>query len=769
MQNNTILKTHLIAEKIYKFLIYHPLIAKKAKPGQFVIVRLSDSGERIPLTIVDTDPDQGCFILIVQEVGKSTQKMVKMQAGDVIRDILGPLGNPSEIQLFGNVVVIGGGVGTAVSFPVVKALKAAGNQVTAIIGARTKDLIILEEEVRNHSDAIYITTDDGSYGFHGFVTQKLQQLIDLGEKIDRVIAIGPIPMMRAVSELTRPYGIPTIVSLNTIMVDGTGMCGGCRVNIGGQNRFTCVDGPEFDGHLVDFQTLINRNRAYLHEESCALDQEISKLNQTQPSQKGSPNTSIDIKSATTQTPPPRKIPRQVMPERSVTSRINSFEEVNLGFQEEIALLEAQRCLHCRQPACVQGCPVGVKIPEFIDLLLKRDFVASARKIEEDNVLAKVCARVCPQSDQCEGACILAKKGDAVSIGALARYVTDFARYNETKDKTSLPQTKTGHKVAIIGSGPAGLSCAGDLIRAGHDVTVFEAFHDFGGVLIYGIPEFRLPKQIVREEVTSLKTLGVNFQANTVIGISLTINELFESEGFDAVFISVGAGLPNFMNIPGENLVGIYSANEFLTRVNLMKAWKFPEVDTPILDVKGKHVAVIGGGNTALDSARVALRLGAAQVNIIYRRSEAEMPGRLEEIHHAKDEGIQFQFLSTPTAFLGDSSGKLIALTLQHMTLGEPDASGRRRPVPIPGSEHTYPVDLVVIAIGNGSNPIIQKTTPDLKFNRWGNIIVDEATMATSKPGVFAGGDIVTGGATVILAMGAGRLAAKSINEHLNNL
>ena len=746
MQENAILHVKEIAEKIFRFTVLTPVIAKKGKPGQFVIVRLTQEGERIPLTIVDTDPEAGTITLIVQQVGKSTCLMCSLSTGDRIPDILGPLGNPSEIKNFGNVVVIGGGVGTAVSYPVAKALKAAGNHVTTIFGARTRDLVILENEMKAVSDACYITTDDGSYGFHGFVTTKLQALIDEGLHFDKAIAIGPLPMMRAVAELTRPYGIPTTVSLNTIMVDGTGMCGGCRVEVGNQTRFTCVDGPEFDGHLVNFENVMRRNQAYVHEEKCSLDEEIRKIK------------ADNLKTR-------MQIPRQEMPERPVTERVKTFDEVNLGFAKMAAIQEAQRCLHCRKPLCVEGCPVGVKIPEFIDLLLQGELLQSARKIQEDNVLAKVCARVCPQSDQCEGACILTRRGESVAIGALARFVTDYAREHETQ--TELPPTKkSGFKVAIIGSGPSGLSCAGDLIRTGHDVTVFEAFHEFGGVLIYGIPEFRLPKEIVREEVQALRALGVEFKANTVIGATYTIDELMHDEGFDAIFIGVGAGLPNFMKIPGENLVGVYSANEFLTRVNLMKAYQFPKVDTPVLDVKGKTVAVIGGGNTALDSARVALRLGAKNVSIVYRRSEKEMPGRLEEIKHAKHEGIQFEFLAAPIEFLGNEQGRLTSMRVIHMALGEPDSSGRRRPEPIPGSEQVLPVDVVVVAIGNGSNPIIQKTTPDLAFNKWGNIIADETSMATNIEGIFAGGDIVTGGATVILAMGAGRKAAKAINTFL---
>jgi len=460
-----------------------------------------------------------------------------------------------------------------------------------------------------------------------------------------------------------------------------------------------------------------------------------------------------------------QIPRQPMPEQAPNSRNKNFTEVNLGFTEELAKLEAERCLQCPKPKCVEGCPVGVQIKDFIKLVADGDYLAAASKIKENNVLPAVCGRVCPQEEQCEAKCVTGVKGESVAIGRLERFVADYER-TTTGIRQAEIKTKTGKKVAIIGSGPAGLSCAGELVQLGHTVTVFEALHDIGGVLIYGIPEFRLPKEIVKAEVDALEALGVEFKTNSVIGFTDTIDELMTVEGYDAVFIGVGAGLPYFMNLPGENYNGVYSANEFLTRVNLMKAYKFPEFDTPVFDVKGKNVAVFGGGNTAMDAVRTSKRLGAAHASIIYRRSEVEMPARIEEVHHAKEEGIEFVMLTNPLEFLGDEAGWLHGVKLQKMELGEPDASGRRRPVAIPGSEYVMPIDMAVIAIGNGSNPIIQKTTPDINFNKWGNITVEEATMKTSKKGVFAGGDIVTGGATVILAMGAGRKAATAIDEYL---
>lgn len=460
-----------------------------------------------------------------------------------------------------------------------------------------------------------------------------------------------------------------------------------------------------------------------------------------------------------------KIHRQHMPEQDSQARKHNFLEVNLGMQAAEAQTEASRCLQCGNQHCLAGCPVGVKVRDFLDLVAQGKFLEAAAKMREDNVLPAVTGRVCPQEEQCEGVCIVGKKGEPVAIGWLERFIADYERQAGQVGLPTIP-APTGKKVAIVGSGPTALSAAGDLIQKGHAVTVFEALHEVGGVLVYGIPEFRLPKQIVREEVDNLARMGVEFKTNVVVGRTVTVDELLQQEGYQAVLVATGAGLPNFLNVPGENLCGVYSANEFLTRVNLMKAYRFPEFDQPVYDCRGKEVAVVGGGNTALDAIRTGLRLGAKNAYLIYRRSEKEMPARAEEIKHAREEGIQFLMLTNPVEFLGDERGRLRAGRFQKMELGEPDASGRRRPVVVAGSEFELPLHMVVIAVGNRGNPLVQSTTPDLSTNKNGYITVNSDSMKTSKRGVFAGGDIVTGGATVILAMGAGRQAAKSIDQFL---
>jgi glutamate synthase (NADPH/NADH) small chain len=455
---------------------------------------------------------------------------------------------------------------------------------------------------------------------------------------------------------------------------------------------------------------------------------------------------------------PNKTP---MPEQDPKERIRNFREVPLGYTEELAIQEALRCLQCKKPTCIAGCPVNIDIPGFIDLVAKGDFLGAARRIKATNLLPAVCGRVCPQEEQCERACVLSKKFESVAIGRLERFVADYERETGKIQYPKIPR-RTGKRVAVVGSGPAGLTVAADLIQQGHDVTVFEALHALGGVLVYGIPEFRLPKSILEAEVNYLAALGVHFEPSYVIGKTESLDELLQR--FDAVFLGLGAGLPHFMHVPGENLNGVYSANEYLTRSNLMRAYLFPEWDTPIK--RGRNVAVIGGGNTAMDAVRTALRLGAENAYLIYRRSRAEMPARLEEIHHAEEEGVQFRMLEAPVRILGDENGWVKEIELISMQLGEPDESGRRRPVPVPGSEHRLAVDTVVVAIGQGANPLLISTTPGLRTNRWGYLEVNPETGETSLERVYAGGDIVRGGATVILAMGDGRRAARAIHERL---
>ncbi len=462
-------------------------------------------------------------------------------------------------------------------------------------------------------------------------------------------------------------------------------------------------------------------------------------------------------------PKKEKVPRHKMPEQEPAARVKNFTEVPTGYTAETAIAEAKRCLQCKKPSCMAGCPVDVDIPGFIRLVSEGRFIEAALKLKETNALPAVCGRVCPQEDQCEKRCILGKKGEPVAVGRLERFAADFER-QAGKIAIPAPAKPTGKRVAVVGAGPSGLTIAGDLVKLGHDVTIFEALHKAGGVLVYGIPEFRLPKAIVEAEVDYLKKLGVKIETNAVIGRLKTVDELF-AEGFDAVYLGVGAGAPVFMNIPGENLCGIYSANEYLTRSNLMKAYLFPKYDTPI--VRGKNVAVIGGGNVAMDSVRTALRLGAENAYIIYRRTEVEMPARIEEVHHAKEEGVQFKLLTNPVEYIGNKEGWVTGVRCQRMELGEPDESGRRRPIPVKGSEFVIPVDTVVVAVGTMANPIVPATTPGLETNRLGYIVTKDASGRTSREGVYAGGDIVTGSATVILAMGAGKQAARAIHEYLS--
>jgi glutamate synthase (NADPH/NADH) small chain len=742
-RQNLILAKGPLCETVAEFRVYCPQVALFCEPGQFVVARGDEKAERLPLTIADFDRDEGSITLVVQIVGVGTRKLDRFEKGDRFVDVVGPLGRASEIEDYGSVVLVGGGLGIAPVFPIQRAMKEAGNRVTSIIGARSKDLLFWEERMRATSDELFVATDDGSYGEKGFVTDVLKRLIGSGEKIDRVIAVGPAVMMRAVANTTREAGIKTIVSLNSIMVDGTGMCGGCRVEVGGETKFTCVDGPEFDAHEVNFDLLMSRLGTYSEAERRAVSRHEEETKALR---------ADDVSKAE------HRIP---MPAQDPAVRRHNFDEVALGYTPHMARAEALRCLQCKKKPCVAGCPVNVDIPAFIKLIQDGHFLAAARKIKETNNLPAICGRVCPQETQCEEVCVLSKKGRPIAVGRLERFVADTEAKMGAVRVPEIAEWKD-KRVAVVGAGPAGLTAAADLALMGYRVTIFEALHAPGGVLVYGIPEFRLPKAIVRRECEYLEKLGVEFRLDMPVGPGVTVPQMLET-GFEAVFIGTGAGLPWFLDIPGENLKGVYSSNEFLTRVNLMKAYRFPEYDTPVL--RGRNVAVVGGGNVAMDSARSALRLGADNVWIVYRRTRKEMPARDEEIEHALEEGVVFKELTNPVRVLGDEDGWVKGLECIVMELGEPDDSGRRRPLPVEGSDHVIEVDQFVVAIGNGPNPMLTKSWPELGLNRRGNIEVDGDQM-TSIPGVFAGGDIVTGAATVIEAMGAGKKAAKAIDEYV---
>lgn len=755
---NRIVDKQQFSEKVFKLVVEAPLIAKSRKAGNFVIVRATENGERVPLTIAQADKTNGTITLVIQEVGYSTTKICEMNVGDYLADVVGPLGKPTNIKNFGTVVCAGGGVGTAPLLPIVEALKKAGNKVITVIAGRSKELIILEKEMKEFSDEVIIMTDDGSYGEKGLVTQGIEKVINR-EKVDKCFAIGPAVMMKFVCLLTKKYGIPTDVSLNTIMVDGTGMCGACRVSIGGKTKFVCVDGPEFDGHEVDFDEMMMRLRAYKPTEA----EEMELLSDNKQEEGRNAQWRADLRKAIK--PKERmQIQRTDMPELPAAYRAHSLrEEVNQGLTKEQAQKEAARCLDCANPGCIKGCPVNIDIPGFIKNIERGEFAEAARTLKRTSSLPAVCGRVCPQEKQCEADCIHIKTGGkAVAIGYLERFAADYEREN---GHSELPLCKptNGIKVAAVGSGPSSLSFAGDMAKKGYSVTVFEALHEIGGVLKYGIPEFRLPNKIVDAEIENLCKIGVKFVKDCIVGKTISVEQL-ENEGYKIIFIGSGAGLPRFMNIPGENYINILSSNEYLTRVNLMDA-SSKDSATPV--PFGKHVLVIGGGNTAMDSVRTALRLGAETATIVYRRSENEMPARQEEVKHAKEEGVKFLTLHNPIEYIADENGKVKAAKLQKMELGEPDASGRRSPIAIPGAIETVSTDLVIVSIGVRPNPIIPHSVSGIEISAKGTIVTD-SNMHSARKDLYAGGDIVRGGATVILAMGDGRKAAKAADEAIMN-
>ena len=762
-----ILKKELLTPATVLMDIEAPWIAESGHPGQFLIVIPDACGERIPLTICDIDHQLDIVTIVFQIVGDSTRKLADMKQGESLFTIVGPLGRPAEvIKLFEQkpelrILFVAGGVGTAPVYPQAKWAFRFGLNCDIVMGAKSKDFIFFEDRMRSVCNNLYVVTDDGSYGEKGLVTDKIKQLIESGEHYDCCVAIGPLPMMKFVSLLTKQYGLHTIVSLNSMMVDGTGMCGACRVTVGNEVKFTCVDGPEFDGHLVNFDEAMSRlARPDARKYRIATSDSKHHCNLAD---------AVDNALQAAQPEPPAEKKRQKPAEQDPLERIHNFNEVSFGFTEEQAVAEASRCLNCKRPLCVSQCPVSINIPEFIAAVKQRDFKLAGQVIARDSALPAVCGRVCPQETQCEGACVLGRKGEPIAIGALERFVADWNREHlpaqqdaERNDETESNIQGDVKKVAVIGSGPSGLTCAGDLAKAGFDVTVFEALHHPGGVLVYGIPEFRLPKhKVVAPEIENLKRLGVKIFTNVIVGKSVTVDDLFEKHGFSAVYIASGAGLPKFMNIPGETLVGVLSANELLTRTNLMHGYD-ENYATPI--VLGRKVAVVGGGNVAMDAARTARRLGC-EVTVIYRRGEEDMPARKEEVHHAMQEGIQFSFQTNPVEVLNDGNGNVAGVRLVRMAMGEPDASGRRKFSVIPGSEFDLPLDNLIIALGTSPNPLIKSTTPGLDTETWGGIKTDDNGL-TSRHFVYAGGDAVSGAATVILAMGAGRTAAKAIIEQL---
>ena len=763
---NKIISKRQFSEKVFCFDIEAPLIAQSRRAGNFVIVRVDKNSERMPLTIADADKVRGTIKLVVQKVGLSSTKLCNLNEGDDVADVVGPLGNPTHIENFGTVICAGGGVGVAPMLPIIRALKEAGNRVLSVLAGRNKELIILEDEVRASSDQTIIMTDDGSYGEKGVVTVGIEKLIQQ-EHIDKAFAIGPPIMMKFCCLLTQKYNIPTDVSLNTIMVDGTGMCGACRLTIGGKTKFVCIDGPEFDGALVDWDEMFKRMGTFkaVEKEEMEHYQDHLCLPETEPSAQSASPIPLPKHTPLPQQEPLKakdrvKIPRVRMPELDPAYRATTrLEEVNQGLTVEMAMREAQRCLDCKHPSCVEGCPVNINIPGFIKQIEKGEFIEAARILKQTSALPAVCGRVCPQEKQCESRCIHHKmKSEPVAIGYLERFAADYERES---GQTVLPEMapSNGIKVAVVGSGPSGLSFAGDMAKNGFDVYVFEALHEIGGVLKYGIPEFRLPNRIVEAEIDNLRKMGVHFQTDVIIGKTISIAEL-KAKGFQGIFVGSGAGLPNFMDIPGENALNIMSSNEYLTRVNLMDAAN-PHTDTPIN--LGKKVLVVGGGNTAMDSCRTAKRLGA-DVTLVYRRSEAEMPARIEEVKHAKEEGIQFLTLHNPKEYLTDDNGAVKAAILDVMQLGEPDQSGRRRPETT-GQTITIVCDQVIVAVGVSPNPLVPQSIEGLALGRKNTIAVNEQ-MQSNLPKIYAGGDIVRGGATVILAMGDGRRAAENMAKQL---
>lgn len=769
---NKILRKEQFANDVYCLEVEAPQIARSCRAGNFVIIRVDEKSARMPYNITKVDPSRGSISIILQANSVSSTKLSQLSENDNVADIVGPLGSPSKIENFGTVVCAGETLGNAALLPVMEALKAVGNKVVAVLSGATKEQIIMADEAKAVADEVIVMTEDGSMGNAGAAVMGVAQVMGR-EQVDKVYVFGSPKMMQAVSTLAKERNIANSIYLNTIMLDGAGMCGACRITVGERTKFVCIDGPEFDGNAVNWDEVIKRTQVskgvkrqdigLLNKENKTDSAAFEGITHNEETLEMITDRDAEWRQALRKAMKPKErtaIKRVEMPMLDPTYRATTrMEEVSKGLTLDMAINEAHRCLDCAKPTCVQGCPVHNDIPSFIKNIERGDILNAAKVLKSTSSLPAICGRVCPQEKQCEGSCIhLKMKSEAVAIGNLERFIADYER--ESGNITPIEVAPAnGIKVAVVGSGPAGLSFAGDMAKQGFDVYVFEALHKLGGVLKYGIPEFRLPNRIVDVEIENLRRAGVHFQTDTIVGKTVTIDEL-RANGFKGFFVGSGAGVPNFMGIPGENAINIMSSNEYLTRLNLMDAAN-PESETPIF--LGKKVIIIGGGNTAMDSCRTAKRLGA-EVTVVYRRSEEEMPAGQVEIREAKEEGINFLTLHNPKEYLTDEEGKVKGVILDVMELGEPDESGRRSPKKT-GKTIELVCDQAIVAVGVLPNSLVPKSIEGLELG-WKDTIVVNEEMQSSNPEIYAGGDIVHGPATVVLAMGDGRKAAKSMGAAL---
>lgn len=762
---NKILSKNRLTDQVFSIEVEAPLIARSYKAGNFVIIRVEDKSQRLPLTVTKVNPERGSVTVVVKASNPSNARFAKLSVGDAIADIVGPLGSPAKVESFGTVLFVCNKLGSATALPIMKALKQANNRVLALLSAEREEKILMLEDIRKQVDVVLNVGAD-----YQEVTDSLETIFKQG-KVDKIIALGSQKLMQQTAKFSIKYQVPYEVYLNTIMVDGAGMCGACRITIAGKIRFVCIDGPWFDGCMINWEELIQRTSeikaSKLNEKKSKhtitnkkapqivkCDDTLEELSARGTKWRDELRKQMKSKERTTL----QHVPIPTLdPTYRATTRM---EEVTKGYTLEMAIEEAHRCLDCGNPSCVKGCPVNNDIPAFIKNIERGNIIGAYKVLKNTTSLPAICGRVCPHEKQCEGNCIHNKMNSKpVGIGGLEQFVADHIRENNIQLAT--PTVKMNNiKVAVVGSGPAGLSFAGEMAKKGFSVFVFEALHELGGVLKYGIPEFRLPNKIVDTEIAYLKKLGVHFLTDVIIGKTLTVERL-KRRGFKGIFVASGAGVPNFMNIPGENAINVLSSNELLTRLNLMDATN-PEAETPIY--VGKKVIVVGGGNTAMDACRMAKRLGG-DVTVVYRRSELEMPAGRIEVIQAQEEGIKLLTLHNPKEYIMDAEGKVIKAVLDVMELGEPDESGRRSPKKT-GREITIDCDQVIVAVGTSPNPLVPRSIEGLKLG-WKDTIAVNEKMQSSFPEIYAGGDIVNGPATVVLSMGDGRKAAKAMADQLS--